>query len=79
MPASILSRDSRAAKLDLMTFDPQVIHMIPVNLNYINTTTGTTGNNAIINPRGFWNSADGQLSIASDNIINNIATVPLFT
>ena len=79
MPASVVSRDSRAARLDLMTFDPQVFHVVPANLNTVNSTTGATDNNAVINPRGFWSSADGQISIVSDNTISNIATVSLFT
>ncbi len=79
MPASIISRDARAIQLDLMTFDPQHVALTPANVFAPKTTTGENSNNSVINPRGYWSSADGEVCIASDNTINNIATVPLFT
>lgn len=79
MPASVISRDARAIKLDLMTFDPQHVSLTPANVFASNTSTGDMSNNAVMNSRGYWTTADGQVSIASDNAISNIATVSLFT
>lgn len=79
MPASVLSRDARAVKLDLMTFDPQYVSLTPANVFAPNTSTGENSNNSVITARGYWTNADGQVSIASDNTVANIATVSLFT
>ncbi len=79
MPASVISRDQSAHRLDLMTFDVQTVHIYPINLDYVKSTSGVTANNAGIKPRGFFTDMDGQLSIVSDNSVSNLVSVDLFS
>ncbi len=79
IPASSLSRDARAVRLDLMTFDPQFVSLVPANIWFPKQGTGPNSNNSVINSRVYWSTADGQVSIASDNATSNATTVTLFT
>jgi len=79
MPVSIISRDQIAHRLDLMTFDPQNVRIYPTNIDYQKSSSGATANNTGIKPLAFFNDIDGQLSIASDNTIANVASVDLFS
>ncbi len=79
MPASILSRDITSYRVDLMTFDPQILTLPIYDLNYQKTTSGDTANNAKINPLAFFSDIDGTIAIASDNTVANIASVDLFS
>ena len=79
MPVSVISRDQIAHRLDLMTFDPQNVRIYPMNIDYQKSATGVTANNTGIKPLAFFNDFDGQLSIASDNTVANVASVDLFS
>ena len=80
MPASVLSRDSTAYRIDLMTFDPQYLALPIYNLNYVKSTASSvTANNSAINPIGFFADMDGSIVVASDNTTSNIASIPLFS
>lgn len=79
MPASVLSRDVTAYRLDLMTFDPQHLVLPIYDLNYQKTGTGVTANNSIKAPLAYFSDIDGCLAIASDNTMANVASVPLFS
>lgn len=59
-----------------MTFSPQAICLPMMNVWY--NAASSDMNNAVVNQYGKISDIYGQLTVASDNSVNNAATTKLF-
>jgi hypothetical protein len=78
---ALASRDQSAYKLDLMTFDKQVLRCPIYNIQYPTTIVATviTLNSSEMLDCTLMASIQGQLNVVSDNATVNAAAVKLFS
>ncbi len=78
VPYSYASRDVTAYKIDVMTFNKQVV-IIPMLDVWYTDSTGTQLNNSKINTISSVGLLLGELAITSDNSVVNAAQEKLFS